>query len=265
MSVTRRAFIAAAAAGGLVPELASGGQGASAATDQTPDAFPTQDPALVREMVGVSHGNVARVRELLSGRPALAKAAWDWGFGDWETALGAASHVGNRTIAAMLIEAGAPVTIFSAAMLDQLATVEACVAASPGVQRVKGPHGISLMAHARAGKAPAVTAFLESLGDADPRYRDEPIGDDDRAALAGTYRYGPAAGQTLTASVNARGGLAIARGDSPERHLLHLGGRVFHPPGAEHVRIRFPEGPRARELRVEDGPTVVVATRHQGA
>jgi hypothetical protein len=37
------------------------------------------------------------------GRPGsypwqLARAAWDWGFGDWETALGAASHMGSRPI-----------------------------------------------------------------------------------------------------------------------------------------------------------------------
>ena len=37
-----------------------------------------------------------RVKELVGRQPALAKATWDWGFGDWETSLGAASHVGHR-------------------------------------------------------------------------------------------------------------------------------------------------------------------------
>src|SRR5262249_873560 len=64
-----------------------------------PGTFPGTPPELAREMVAVSHGNVKRVRELVEAHPALAKAAWDWGFGDWETALGAASHVGNREIA----------------------------------------------------------------------------------------------------------------------------------------------------------------------
>jgi len=49
-------------------------------------AFPTQDADLIREMVGASHFNVARVKELVTRQPALARAAWDWGFGDWEEA-----------------------------------------------------------------------------------------------------------------------------------------------------------------------------------
>ena len=44
-------------------------------------AFPSHDPAWAREMVGVSHGNVARVRELLDAHPALAKACM--GLGVW--------------------------------------------------------------------------------------------------------------------------------------------------------------------------------------
>ena len=102
-------------------------------------------------MVGVSHGNVARVRELLTGRPALANASWDWGYGDWESALGAASHVGNQEIAKLLLAAGARPSIFSAAMLGQLDTVKAFILASPGVQKTRGPHGLTLLSHARAG------------------------------------------------------------------------------------------------------------------
>src|SRR5262249_19927954 len=77
------------------------------------ESFPSRHPALVKEMVAVSHGNINRVRELVQQHPELAKAAWDWGYGDWETALGAASHVGNRPIAELLLEHGAPPTIFS--------------------------------------------------------------------------------------------------------------------------------------------------------
>ena len=60
----------------------------------------------------MAHGNVRRVRELVEDRPSLAKASWDWGFGDWEDALGAASHMGNREIAEYLIGHGArPTTV----------------------------------------------------------------------------------------------------------------------------------------------------------
>ena len=39
----------------------------------------------------------------LTLHPALARASWDWGYGDWETPIDAASHVGNRAIAEFLI------------------------------------------------------------------------------------------------------------------------------------------------------------------
>ena len=51
--------------------------------------------ALAPQRVTVSHGNSARANELLTLHPTLANAAWDWGFCDWETALGAASRMGN--------------------------------------------------------------------------------------------------------------------------------------------------------------------------
>jgi len=261
MTLTRRSFLASASIGGLGSWIYLPPQGGPAPSTTVPLSFPSHDPAVAREMVAVSHGNVARVRELLSTRPDLAKASWDWGFGDWETALGAASHVGNREIAELLIAAGAPVTLFSAAMLGQLATVKAFIAASPGVQRVKGPHGIPLLAHAQLGKAVEVVAYLESLGDADPRYRDDAVSDEDRAAILGAYSYGSGATERLTVSVHARGHLVIQRAGAPERTLFHQGGRVFHPSGAEAVRIRFSAGAKSMELRVEDGPLVVVASR----
>jgi uncharacterized protein YaiE (UPF0345 family) len=227
-------------------------------------AFPSQDPSLAREMVGVSHGNVARVRELLQAHPALAKASWDWGYGDWETALGAASHIGNREIAGLLLAAGAGPTIFSAAMLGELEVVKAFVAASPGVQRTKGPHGISLLSHARAGGpgSAAVVAYLESLGDADPRYTNEPLAEADQKALTGQYAFGAGAAEVLTVAPGTRGGLTIKREGGAERNLFHLGSRVFHPPGAEAVRIRFEAGvARAASVTIEDGPLVVTAMR----
>jgi hypothetical protein len=58
-----------------------------------------RDPAIVKEMVTVAHNDAKRVRELLEQHPSLANASVDWGFGDWEDALGAAAHTGRREIA----------------------------------------------------------------------------------------------------------------------------------------------------------------------
>jgi hypothetical protein len=215
-------------------------------------------------MVGVSHGNVARVRELLSGRPALANATWDWGFGDWESALGAASHVGNREIAGLLLAAGARPSLFSAAMLGQLDAVRALVTASPGVQKTRGPHGITLLAHAKAGGATEVVAYLESIGDADIRDINEALDEGERAAVSGTYAFGPSGADRLIVSANSRGGLVIKREGGVDRGLLHHGSRVFHPIGAAAVRIRFEPGPRSAGVVVEDGGLVVTARRVAG-
>src|SRR5262249_60674058 len=62
------------------------------------DTFPSQPHELVREMVTVSHFDLNRVKELVEGRPSLARAAWHWGCGDWEAALEAASHTAYHGI-----------------------------------------------------------------------------------------------------------------------------------------------------------------------
>jgi hypothetical protein len=235
---------------------------ASAAVDAR---WPTQPDALAREMVGASHVRIDRVRELLAKNRSLALASWDWGFGDWETALGAASHVGNREIAELLLANGAPPTIFSATMLGQLDVVKAFIAASPDAHRRPGPHGLTLLHHARAGGegAKAVRAFLEELGGADPTPVLQPLGDADATALQGLYCFG--SGETETIRIlPTRTGLAFQRAGTSERNLLHLGGFEFHTPGVPEARIRFERpasGGRFAALTVHDPGLVVRAER----
>lgn len=258
--LSRRRFLAAVPVAAFIPAaVPAAGQ---PPLPDPPDTFPRHDPAAARDIVGASHGNLVRVKELLSVRPALARAAWEWGYGDWETAIGAASHVGNKEIAAVLLAAGAHPTIFSAAMLGQLDTVKAFVAASPGIQRTRGPHGITLLAHARAGESTEVVKYLEALGDADPRYPAEPITADDVDGLLGTYSFGAGPTQRMVVSRNTRGMLVVKREGEPDRNLFHHGQRVFNPPGAEAVRIRFePATGRATTLVVVDGTETLRASR----
>jgi hypothetical protein len=261
MPVARREFLSAVPALPLVSSTYAAQADASVSASVAA-TFPAHEPYVAREMVSVSHGNVTRVRELLAGRPALANAAWDWGYGDWETALGAASHMGKREIARLLLAAGARPSIFCAAMLGQLDVVEAFVRADPGIQRTRGPHGLTLLHHARAGGAASdrVARFLEKLGDADPQYCNEPLAKDDQVALTGIYAFGSRAADRLTVAF-ADHGPTIAHQNATPRRLFHLGGRVFHPPGAEAVRILFGSGAPAPTVTIEDGPTVVVASR----
>lgn len=129
------------------------------------DRLPPLDRALVQEFVAKSHGDLAAVQEMLTREPCLVNAATDWGGGDWETGLGGAAHMGRQDIARYLLSHGARLDLFAAAMLGELAIVQATVAAFPEVVDVPGPHGIPLLAHAKAGgeAAAPVVAFLESL------------------------------------------------------------------------------------------------------
>jgi hypothetical protein len=231
------------------------------------DAFPSQPRELVREMVTVSHFDLKRVRELVEARPSLARAAWDWGFGDWETALGAASHTGNRAIAEFLIAKGARPSLFSAAMFGQLDVVKAFVAAHPGIQRTRGPHSISLLAHAKAGGAAArnVYDFLESLGDAgaDPEV---PLAEEERARLLGSYVFGIGINQAIDVTLEQNNfmktnQLTLTRKGTIGRPLYHLGERVFYPAGAPAVRIRFAEENNTMTMSVTDAELVLTAKR----
>jgi hypothetical protein len=263
MSISRRSLLVSTPIA-----IAGAGLARAAASDEVHDGFPTQRPELVREMVGVSHGNVARVKELLARHPSLARAAYDWGYGDWESALGAASHVGNVEIAQLLLAHGARPNLFSAAMLGQLPVVRALVEANPGAQRIAGPHGISLLAHARAGgeRAKAVYDYLEGLGDAGRGLENVALTDAEIERLVGSYRFGTGSADLLLVariSGGMAGQLSLKRGpDGVPRNLFHLGKQEFHPAGAVAVRVRFSRETPAVILTIHDpDPEVVVEAR----
>jgi hypothetical protein len=122
------------------------------------------NPELVQEFVAKAHGDLEAVRELLASEPTLVNAAWDWRGGDWETGLGAAAHMGRRDIALFLLDHGARVDVFAAAMLGETEVVRAMLTAWPALRDARGPHGIPLLEHAKAGgeQARAVVDFLEA-------------------------------------------------------------------------------------------------------
>ena len=129
------------------------------------EPIPALAENLVQEFVGKAHGDLERVQELLAQEPSLINATWDWGGGDFETALGAASHMGRRDIAEFLLNHGARLDLFAATMLGELDIVKAALKAFPEAIQTKGPHGIPLIAHAQAGgeEAKDVLQYLESL------------------------------------------------------------------------------------------------------
>ena len=222
------------------------------------ESFPSQHPHLAREIVGVAHRDLVRVKELVTAHPSLAKASWDWGFGDWETALGSASHVGNRPIAEFLIEQGAPPTSFR----------RRCSASSTSSYARRCPHSSCavprrpLAAHARAGgaQADAVFQFINSIGAAAPPVPVVPLSDADRSSLEGRYTFGP--GPRDAFSVKSQGNLwGIQRDGGELRGLVHVGGLHFHPVGAPAVRVKFDRAPAVTTLSVLDPDLIVTAKK----
>ncbi len=254
-NLDRRGFLGlsamAGAAVGLRPSSAVG----MATTHRAVAPGFRNDPERVSAVVGASHSNFERVRELVEQQPALAKASWDWGFGDWETALGAASHTGRREIAEFLIDHGARPTLFSAAMLGQVDVVRGVLEADPSLFTLHGPHGISLLRHARAGREPAETVVDYLLG----RFGDDerPFGypgDEAVTARYGGVYIGDEPDVRLTVGV-ANGWLLVGGGPTPQSRVLPVDDDTFHPTGAPGVMIRFTvEGERATRVVITDGP-----------
>lgn len=240
MNLTRRNWIWLASASALV------------AADES---FPRQPAALAKEMVGASHANPKRVKELLSQRPALVNASWDWGFGDWETALGAASHVGNKEIAELLLAGGAAPTLFSAAMLGQTAVVKAMIAARPGIERALGPHGIPLLSHAKAGGSKEMIDFVQSL-EAASGTQPRSLTPAEQSAFIGVFVFGAGPSESIEVSVS-KTQLMFTRKGETQRPIHFLGDNTFYPTGALSVRIRI-EG---ATLTVHDGESVVTAKK----
>ena len=126
---------------------------------------PQLNRLLVQDFVVFAHSELGMVKKLLEKEPTLLNSTMDWGRGDWETGLGGASHVGRQDIAEFLLEKGARVDLFCAAMLGQLEAVKAFLTHQPQLIDAKGPHGFTLHFHAQVGgkDAEKVLDYLQSV------------------------------------------------------------------------------------------------------
>lgn len=128
------------------------------------DRPPALAPELVREFVNVGHGQLVAVRQMLQEHPTLLNACWDWGGGDFETAIEGASHVGSLDVVHHLLGQGARANIFTLAVLGRTAEVKALLAVNPAWLRARGAHGLTLLHHAERGDAQDLAAYLRSQG-----------------------------------------------------------------------------------------------------
>jgi len=213
--------------------------------------YPSIDDTIVAEVVGVSHFNLDRLKELVNKRPELSRATWDWSFGDWETAIGAASHVGRRDIADYLISKGARPDIFTFAMMGAHEALKAMIESSPGIQSIAGPHGITLLQHAKNGlTAEGLTekqkqdgnktiSYLESLGNADLKETYIELAEADKEKYVGDYKYGEGPNDGLTVKINSRKLVTLGKLGKNGGALYQKKENVFIYQGTTSVEVSF--------------------------
>jgi hypothetical protein len=126
---------------------------------------PQLNRLMVQDFVIYAHSELSMVKSLLEKQPALLNATMDWGAGDWESGLGGASHMGRRDIVEFLLDRGARIDIFCAAMMGRLDAVKSFLTLEPRLIDARGPHGFTLHFHAQVGgkEAENVLDYLQSI------------------------------------------------------------------------------------------------------
>jgi uncharacterized protein len=110
-----------------------------------------EEEVLTEEQIGdfivAAHGNLPRVREMLTLHPGLLNARHYWSETDSETAIQAAAQTGSIPVVEYLLARGAPLEITTAAFLGRKADVERMLKEDPSLINATGAHGIPLMPH----------------------------------------------------------------------------------------------------------------------
>src|SRR5690349_5735191 len=108
---------------------------------------------VVKDFVGAGHRDLGKVQSMVADYPNIVHCKYDWGNGDFESAIEGSGHVGNKAITEYLIEQGSRVSLFQLAMLGRTDLVKPVLEAYPKLIFANGPHGFTLLHHAKvAGK-----------------------------------------------------------------------------------------------------------------
>lgn len=233
------------------------------------DRYPAIKLEIASEVVGASHFDLEKLKKLVEPRPELAKATWDFGFGDWESAIAAASHVGRADIVNYLTGKGAAPTLFTFAMLGNFAVVKSVIESAPGVQRCLGPHGISLLQHARTGLSSGsnkiasqqLIDYLQQLGDADG-IQYPTLEDAEKEKYLGDYIYNNETQEGFSVKLNMRKMLSLGKKGKNGGSLYLVEKNTFTYNGAPSVRITFNmENDKVVSLTLTEPGLVIVAKK----
>src|SRR5258705_1248697 len=122
---------------------------------------------------------------------------------------------------------------------------------SPGIQSIAGPHGISLLQHAKNGlRAEGITekqkqdgnklvGYLESLGNADVQEKYIDVNEADKAKYLGDYKYGDGPNDGFTVQLNMRKLLSLGKLGKFGGALYQKKENIFIYNGTYSVEVSF--------------------------
>jgi uncharacterized protein len=113
-------------------------------------AVPQPPQPLINQYVGLSHGNLAKVRELLQANPGLLYTDANWS----ELSVEAGAHVGYRELVQFQLDQGAPLSLCTAAMMGKAAFVKRLLAEDPKRIWEHGAHNFPPLWFAAVGGRP---------------------------------------------------------------------------------------------------------------
>ncbi|MGW9686314.1 hypothetical protein [Flagellimonas sp. 2504JD1-5] len=122
------------------------------------------DQELILEFVFAAHRSLEETKKILDKYPLLLNCTSQFKKGDFETAVGGASHMGRKDIADFLVSRGARLDIFNYAFLGCDDFIKKWVTDYPNFLNAPGPHGFTLLHHAEVGERKELAAWLKSKG-----------------------------------------------------------------------------------------------------
>ena len=125
----------------------------------------------IREFVIAAHNDLEKTQRIIQEKPLLLNCANQLAKGDFETALGGASHVGRRDIADFLVKQGARMDIFNLTFLGYTDLVKKLIESQPHYLKAPGPHGFSLLHHAQVGGHKEFAQWLEFMGLSERKFK----------------------------------------------------------------------------------------------
>lgn len=118
----------------------------------------------ISDFVVAAHSDLDETKRILEAYPLILNCTDQMIRGDFETAMGAASHMGRKDIADYLCERGARLDIFNLTFMGYTDLVKQLIKQFPNYLNAYGPHGYTLLHHSKMGGHDKFSEWLMKKG-----------------------------------------------------------------------------------------------------